>query len=123
MELVHQPEVVISREDNTLLALTHLSQLLDYVTGFGGTIAPLVLWLANKDRVIDMDEHGKAIMNFRISMFIYAILSIPLILFFGIGLLTLLAVIGLGIVLPIINAVKAINGQKPDYYVSITFLT
>ena len=63
MELVHKPEIVIPREDTTLLALTHLSQLLDYVTGFVGTIAPLLLWLANKDRVIDMDEHGKAILN------------------------------------------------------------
>lgn len=122
MELVHTPEIVTPREDTTLLALTHLSQLLDYVTGFGGTIAPLVFWLANKDRVVDMDEHGKAILNFRISTILYALLSIPAIFIFGLGIITLLAVIALGVILPIINAVKAINGQKPNYYISIPFI-
>ncbi len=121
MELVHQP--TYTREDRTLLALTHLSQLLDYFTGIGGTIGPLVLWLANKDRVIDMDEHGKAIINFRISSFIYALLSIPAIFIFGLGIITLLGVVALGIILPIVNAVKASNGEKPNYYISIPFLT
>ena len=70
-----------------------------------------------------MDEHGKAILNFRISTIIYAILSIPAIFIFGLGIITLLAVIALGVILPIINAVKAINGQKPNYYISIPFIS
>ena len=121
MELVHQPTYV--REDRTLLALTHLSQLLDYITGFGGFILPLILWLTNKDRVVDMDEHGKSIANFQISLFVYCLLSIPAILLFGLGLLILLALIVLGFILPIINAIKASNGQKPNYYISITFFS
>ncbi|TVZ51377.1 DUF4870 domain-containing protein [Dokdonia sp. Hel_I_53] len=121
METVHTPTVV--REDKTLLALTHLSQLLDYVTGVGGTIVPLVLWVLNKDRVLDMDMHGKAILNFRISLWIYAILSIPAILLFGLGIITLLLLGVLGVVLPIVNAVKASNGEEPNYYISIPFIS
>ena len=45
------------REDKNLLMVTHLSQLLDLVTGFGGLIVPVVLWLTQKERVIGMDEH------------------------------------------------------------------
>ena len=45
-------------ENRQLLVLTHLSQLLDLVTGVGGFIVPLVIWLTNKDDVIDMDLHG-----------------------------------------------------------------
>jgi hypothetical protein len=36
------------REDKNLLVVTHLSQLLDLVTGMGGLIVPLVLWLTQK---------------------------------------------------------------------------
>jgi len=95
---------------------------LDFVTGIGGFIIPLILWLVNKDRVLNMDEHGKAILNFRISLFIYCILSVPMILLFGLGILML---IGLGImafVLPIINAVKASNGEPPYYPLSIPII-
>ena len=62
------------KEDKQLLVLTHLSQLLDFVTGIGGFIVPLVLWLTKKDEIINMDAHGKAIINFRISMFIYILI-------------------------------------------------
>lgn len=121
MEIAHKP--VIVREDTTLVAITHLSQLLEYFTGIGGTIAPLVLWLTNKDRVLDMDEHGKAILNFRISLWIYTILSIPAILIFGLGLITLLILGFLGFFLPILNAIFVTNGQKPNYFISIPFIS
>ena len=54
----------IMREDRQLLMLTHLSQLLDLVTGIGGFIVPLVIWLTQKDKVLGMDAHGKMILNF-----------------------------------------------------------
>ena len=57
------------RQDNQAIAITHLTQLLDVVTGFGGFIVPLILWLVQRDRIISMDLHGKAIMKFQISMF------------------------------------------------------
>ena len=70
------------KRNTQLLAITHLSQLLDLVTGIGGFIVPLVIWVVKKDEILDMDAHGKAILNFRISMFLYVLLCIPLILFF-----------------------------------------
>ena len=77
------------REDNQMLVMTHLSQLLDLVTGIGGFIVPLILWLTQKDKVAGMDMHGKMIINFQISLFIYSIICIPLILLFGLGILGL----------------------------------
>ena len=61
------------REDKQLLVLTHLSQLLDLVTVIGGFIVPLVIWLTQKDKIFGMDAHGKMILNFQISIFIYSI--------------------------------------------------
>ena len=109
------------REDRQTLMLTHLSQLLDLVSGFGGFIVPLVIWITNKDKIYDMDEHGKAILNFQLSMFVYAIICVPLILLIGLGLLGLI-VIGLAcLIFPIINAIKANNGEMPNYPLSIEF--
>lgn len=110
------------RQDRSLLVITHLSQLLDLITGFGGFIVPLILWLTQRERVSAMDEHGKSIMNFQISMFIYAIICIPLILLFGLGLLGLALIAILCFIYPIINAVKANNGEEPSYPLSMQII-
>lgn len=113
---------MVLREDRNLLVIAHLSQLLDLVTGIGGLIVPLVIWLTQKDKVYEMDTHGKAIINFQISMFIYSIICIPLILLIGLGLLGLIAIGLLILIFPIINAIKASNGELPYYPLSINFL-
>jgi len=113
----------LKRTDNQLLVITHLSQLLTYVTGFGGLIAPLIIWATQKDQVDDMDAHGKAILNFQLSIIIYSILSIPLILVFGLGFLTLCLIGILAFVMPIINAIKASNGEMASYPFSFNFVS
>lgn len=110
------------REDNQMLVMTHLSQLLDLVTGIGGFIVPLVLWLTQKDKVAGMDMHGKMIINFQISLFIYSILSIPLIIFLGLGILMIIVIGIIALVFPILNAIKVSNGELPYYPLSIQFL-
>ena len=110
------------RQDRSLLVVTHLSQLLDLITGFGGFIVPLILWLTQRDKVLAMDGHGKSIMNFRISMFIYAIVCVPLVLLFGLGILGLVVIGILGFVFPIVNAVKANNGEQPYYPLSLSII-
>jgi len=109
-------------ENRPLLVLTHLSQLLDIVTGFGGFIVPLVLWLTQKDSVLNMDENGKSIINFQISIFLYILICIPLILAFGLGVLGIIGVAVLCFVFPIVNAIKVSNGEKPHYPLSIKFV-
>ncbi|MFO7721568.1 MAG: DUF4870 domain-containing protein [Gillisia sp.] len=110
------------REDKQLLMITHLSQLLNFITGIGGFIVPLILWATQKEQVAGMDIHGKMILNFQISIFIYSIVSIPLILLFGLGIFLLIAIGLISLILPIINAIKVSNGEMPDYPLSIKFL-
>ena len=111
------------KENRQLLVFTHLSQLLDFVTGIGGFIVPLLLWLVKKGEVFDMDRHGKAILNFRISMFLYLLICIPFVLLFGLGLLGFIVIGLFYIIFPIINAVRASNNQQPNYPLSIKFLS
>ena len=110
------------KENKQLLVLTHLSQLLDFVTGIGGFIVPLVLWLTKKDEIRNMDAHGKSILNFRISMFIYFLICIPLILFLGLGLIGFMIIGVFYLIFPIINAIKASNNEAPNYPFSIKFI-
>jgi hypothetical protein len=110
------------RQDNQLLVLTHLSQLLDLVTGMGGLIVPLIIWLTQKDKVIGMELHGKMILNFQISIMIYSIVSIPLIFLFGLGIILLIGIAIIALVFPILNAIKVSNGEMPNYPLSIEFI-
>ena len=111
------------KEDNQLLVITHLSQLITVVIGFGSLIIPLILWLTQKDKVYQMDTHGKNIVNFQLSLIVYCIICVPLILLFGLGLLGF-AVLGLvAIIFPIINAIKASRGETPTYPLSFNFIS
>ena len=120
MELVNTTSL---RKDNNLLVITHLSQLLHYVTGIGGFIVPLIIWATTRRNVEGMDEHGKSIINLQLSLWLYIILSIPAILLLGLGILTLIGVGILGFILPIVNAVKASNGEAPSYFMTIRFFS
>tara|TARA_R110000868_G_scaffold215785_2_gene465899 strand:+ start:1111 stop:1449 length:339 start_codon:yes stop_codon:yes gene_type:complete len=110
------------RQDNQLLVITHLSQLATVLTGFGGLIIPLILWATQKEKVYNMDEQGKRIVNFQLSLIIYAIICIPLILLLGLGILGFIVLGIISIVFPVINAIRANNGETPDYPMSINFI-
>lgn len=110
------------RQDNQLIVITHLSQLIMLITGFGSLILPLILWLTQKEKVYQMDEHGKNIVNFQLSLIVYFIICIPLILLFGLGLLGFIVLGIFSIIFPIVNAIKASHGETPIYPLSINFI-
>lgn len=117
-----ETKATIMRQDNQLIVLTHLSQLLTFITGFGGLIVPLVIWATQKDKVYLMDEQGKNIVNFQLSILIYSLICIPLIfVLIGIAGLILLAIISF--IFPIINAIKASQGEIPRYPLSLNFIS
>ncbi len=88
---------------------------------FGHIAGPLVLWLIKKDQNPLLDAHGKAALNFQISWLIYAIISgILIVVLIGIVLLPLVLLINL--VLTIVGAVKASNGELYRYPLTIRFL-
>jgi len=110
------------RRDNQLIVITHLSQLITLVTGFGSLIIPLIIWSTQKEKVFQMDEHGKNIVNFQLSLIVYCIICVPLILLLGLGILGFIVLGIISIVFPIVNAIKASNGEIPKYPFSINFI-
>jgi len=113
----------MKREDNQLIVITHLCQLLTCFTGVGGLIVPLILWVTQKDKVMDMDAHGKAIINFQLSIIIYTIICFPLILLVGLGILGFIILAIMSFIFPIINAIKASNRELPNYPLSFNFVS
>ena len=109
------------KQDNQTIVLMHLSQLATPIIAFGSILIPLIIWFTQKEKIKDLDTHGKMILNFQFSMLIYSLVCIPLVLV-GVGILGLLIILVVSIVYPIKNAVRASNQEAPEYPYSITFL-
>ena len=110
-------------QNRELLVLTHLSQLVSLIIGCGSLIAPLVLWLTQKDKIYQMDTHGKSIVNFQLSLVLLYVVCVPLILLFGLGFLGWFVLGVISIIYPIINAVKVSQGENPEYPLSFNFIS
>ena len=109
-------------EANMWGMILHLSVFAGYVVPFAGLVAPIVIWQLKKDEFPIIDAHGKNQLNWMISMLIYsALASLMVLIFIGFLLLPVLAVAA--IVLPIIAAIKANNGEVWPYPLSIRFLS
>ena len=109
------------KEDRQMLMVMHLSQLLNFITGFGGIIVPLILWQVKKEEIRDIDHHAKQIINFQISYYIYfAVAALLCIIFVGVLILPILGLIAL--IFPILNGIKANNGEPINYPFTIQFL-
>ena len=70
---------------NAILFRIHLSSFSRFMIPFGNFIGPIVLWIANKDKSEFVDTHGKQIINFQISILLYALIigmiTIPFFIF------------------------------------------
>ena len=87
--------IMISRNDKNYSSITHLSGFAGWFFPFGNILAPLVLWSVKKNESSFIDEHGKAAVNFQLSIMLYvfllAILCIPIAIFtLGIGIIAII---------------------------------
>ena len=115
------PAALVTPDERQMGLFLHLSQLANVILFPLGIIVPVILWQTQKEKMPALDAHGKMVVNWMISCTIYAIVSFVL-MFVLIGFLTILAVLILGIVFPIIGAVKANNGELWSYPLTIKFL-
>jgi len=101
--------------------LCHLSALTGFVFPFGNILGPLLVWQIKKNEFPSVNVHGKAALNFQITltivvfvgMFAAAILSF---IHIGFLLFPLVMLLGLaGLILAIIAGIKANNGEDYKY--------
>lgn len=122
---------MVTQNDKTYSSITHLSSFAGWIFPFGNVIAPLVLWIAKKNESAYIDNHGKAVVNFQLSLMLYsfllALLIIPITIFtLGLGLIAvilgIIPVIILIIVSVISASIKATHGEYYQYPFTIEFI-
>ena len=108
-------------DEQTFLTLMHVSQLAGFIVPFLGLALPIIMWVTNKDNNENIDQQGKHITNWVISSMIYAVAS-AILMIIVIGFITLIGVAILGIVFPIMGAIKANKGEIWKYPLTIQFI-
>lgn len=70
--------------DKNIATVLHLSTLTQYIIPFGNYIFPIVIWSSKKESAF-IDDNGKKVMNFQLSMFLYTVLlfliAIPILIY------------------------------------------
>lgn len=123
--------------------LCHLSALAGLFWWPGFVLGPLIAWQIKKNELPEIDSHGKAAVNFQLTILIIYFIGYIVLLSlagaaFGIGLLwgnpfafvgggfgilSILGIIGLvAIILAVIAGIKANNGEPYKYPFSIRFI-
>ena len=111
------PNPRINGDEKALIILCHLSGFLGV-----GFILPLVVYLIKKAEGGPVAVQAKEVLNFHLSLLLYALLISPLcFVFVGFVLLPMLAVAGL--VLAIVAAIKASDGFAYRYPLCIRFIS
>lgn len=113
------PQTLPSVDANQYSMFIHLSQFLGAFTGIG-LIVPVILWLIKKDESTVIDNNGKIVINWILSVLIYAACAgILCLIVIGIPLLIALAVCDF--IFIILGSIKASSGILWKYPLSIEF--
>jgi len=110
----------ISSDDNKWGMIIHLSQFCGYIVPIAGLVVPIILWQIKKADSEIIDQHGCIVVNWIITEIIFGFIC-GLLFFVLIGIPLLIALLAVGIVFPIVGAVKANNGEVWSYPCSIKF--
>ena len=104
--------------------LCHLIAFGGFLLPFGNIIGPVIVWMTNKAGSDFVNEHGKASVNFQMSLTIFFVISTVLILLIGpIAIAIIAGLVLYAVVMIIVNSVKAHNGEDGEYSITITFLS
>ena len=112
--------------DRNLAMLCHLTALSGFLIPFGNVFGPLIVWMIGKKGSQFVDEHGKASLNFQFSLTLFFIAAAVMGLLLGPVAVILFLVAGIaalyGVVMAIVNGIKAHNGEDGEYALSTQFL-
>jgi uncharacterized Tic20 family protein len=112
----------VTQDERTWAMLAHLSAFLGLVVPLGFIIAPLVIWLVKREQSAFVADQAKEALNFNITMGIAGIVCLLLTLLL-IGVLLLIALGVYWVVLAIVAAIKANEGNAYRYPFTLRFIT
>ncbi len=112
---------MLRNEDKTWGMACHLAALAGLVIPFGNVVGPLVVWLMKKNESAFVDDQGKESLNFQISASIYMLVA-ALSMFVLIGFILLPIVALATLIMTIVGAIRANNGEQYRYPLTIRFV-
>ncbi|MCW8092569.1 serine hydrolase [Alteromonas sp. ASW11-130] len=114
------------REENLQkkwLLLIHASPFIGFVLPLLNIFLPLFLWIHKKDDNIIYDNHGRAVINFQITMtLLYIVAFGALISIQGYGFYFFIAVIPFSMCVMLANVISVLRSQKYFYPLSVPFV-
>ncbi len=117
------PPPLSNPKDERMWAMfCHLSALSGHIIPFGNIIGPLVIWMIKRDEYPLVADQGKEALNFQITVMILFLVSIPLIFVCGVGIATAIAAALFNLIFIIVASVKANEGAKYRYPLTIRFI-
>lgn len=109
--------------------LCHMSALAGFIgIPLGNILGPLIVWQIKKNEIPSVDAHGKASLNFQITVLLAMLVTLPVMfvgMLFCVGWLLLPVVILIGLaalIFPIIAGIKANNGENYKYPFSLELI-
>jgi len=120
-------------EDSNVLLLLNLSQLGYLAFPLLGILIPLIIWTSKKDKIKDVDQVGKSILNFQISwtlflfiitifIFVIAKLEIQIGLSFASILIAFAGMYFVNFIVVLFNTLRYHSGKTIKYKPAFPFL-
>lgn len=105
------------------LLLLHSAPFVGFVIPFLNILFPLFIWIHKRDDNPLYDQHGRAVINFQITMMlVFALAFIALLTVQGYGFFFFIAIIPYTILVMLINVIAVLKTNKCYYPLSIPFL-
>lgn len=120
----HRPRMDDQQAQNWAVG-AHLSGL-SWLVSIPGLIGPLVIWLVKGSEHGTVERHAKEALNFQLSLMIYGLVAFALV-FTIIGILVaipmVIGILILGLIWPIVAAIKTSDGRDYRYPLTMRLIT
>jgi uncharacterized Tic20 family protein len=121
-ESIPPMEITPSKDERTWAMLCHFSALLIFVgIPFSNILAPLIIWLIKKEEMPFVEDQGKEVLNFQISMTIYLLIS-GILCFILIGIPFVIGLVIFNVIITIIAGIKANDGKSYQYPINLRLI-
>ena len=122
-ESIETPKETIypSKDERTWAMLCHFSAFSGLIFPFGNFLAPLIIWLIKKEEMPFVEDQGKEVLNFQISMTIYLLIS-GLLCIILIGIPIVIGLVIFCFIITIIAAISANDGKAYRYPMNLRLI-
>ena len=110
-----------NKDERTWAMLCHFSAFTGLIFPFGNFLAPLIIWLTKKEELPFVEDQGKEVLNFQISMTIYLLIS-GILCIILIGIPIVIGLIIFSFIITIIAAISANDGKSYRYPLNLRLI-